>query len=278
VCALGGAVTANAATINAANCNSGSVQSAINAAVRGDTVIIPAGACTWTSGVTLVGKGIIIKGASTAGVVITNNVTSISAIRVTEDTIFHTEIAQLSIIGNSSQAAITIYAHDTPNNTGGKAVLLHDLNFSDSYAIRMETNRGVIYSIAANNHKGTQEVVQCKPEALGNSWTTPSTMGMADITGESNVYVESSTFTLACTRRSTGTGTAESSSGATPLTIRASPATVPTPAHWARATSRSTTTRSSSQTTTIATGRKLRLSHTSSFSEVPRALLPTTPA
>ena len=195
--ALGVAATAGAATINAANCNSASVQTAINAAVRGDTVLIPNGACTWTSGVTISGKGIILKGQSTAGVVITNNVTSDSAIMVTEDTQFHTEIAHLSIVGNSTQAAIQVDAHDTPNDSGGKAVLMHDLNFSDSYGIRMKSNRGVIYALAANNHKGTQEVVQCKPESLSYSWSTLSTMGTADPNGESNVYVEDSTFTLA---------------------------------------------------------------------------------
>jgi hypothetical protein len=75
--------------------------------------------------------------------------------------------------------------------------LLHDLAFSDSAAIRMNSNRGVIYSITANNHKGTQEIIQCKPEQVYTSWTTRSTMGTADTTGESNVYIENNTFTLA---------------------------------------------------------------------------------
>jgi hypothetical protein len=197
VAALGVAANVEAATINAATCQSASVQTAINTALRGDTVIIPNGACTWTSGVTISGKGIVLKGQSTAGVIITNSVTTTSAIKVKEDNQFHTQIAQLSIVGNSSQAAILVEPFDTPNNTGGKAVLLHDLSFSDSYGIRMESNRGVIYSLAANNHKGTQEVVQCKPEDLSYSWSAPSTMGTADTTGEKNVYVEDSTFTLA---------------------------------------------------------------------------------
>jgi hypothetical protein len=38
--------------------------------------------------------------------------------------------------------------------------LIHDLAFTDSNAIRMNTNRGVIYSITANNRKGTEEVVR----------------------------------------------------------------------------------------------------------------------
>lgn len=41
------------ATINAASCSQTDVQTAINSASNGDTVQIPAGACTWTSAVTI---------------------------------------------------------------------------------------------------------------------------------------------------------------------------------------------------------------------------------
>jgi len=162
----------------------------------GDTVIIPNGSCTWTSGVAITGKGIILLGASTAGVVITNNVGG-NAINVKEDGSVHSQVGRMTINGNSSSVAIVVDPHDSPSDTGGRSVLIHDLVFSNSNAIRMNTNRGVIYSITANNHGGTEEVVQCKPQGLLSSWNTPSTMGTADVSGESNVYVEDSTFTLA---------------------------------------------------------------------------------
>lgn len=189
--------TANAAVRTAASCSSADVQAAINAAANGETVVIPNGSCTWTSGVSISGKGVILQGQSMAGVIITNNVTGNQAFFVKEDSITHTQIARLTIVGNRSAPAIVVDPHDSPSDTAGKAVWLHDLAFSDSTAIRMNTNRGVISSITANNHKDTEEIVQCKPQALTASWTTPSTMGMADTTGESNVYVENSTFTLA---------------------------------------------------------------------------------
>jgi hypothetical protein len=191
-----GGGTSQAATITAASCASTAVQTAINSALSGDTVIIPNGACTWTSGVTISGKGVILAGASTAGVVITNNVGG-TAFSVKEDTAVHTQISHLTIIGNASGIAIVVDPHDSPSDNTGQAVLLHDLVFTKSNGIRMNTNRGVIYSITANNNGGTEEVVQCKPISLLSSWTTPSTMGTADITGQSNVYVEDSTFTLA---------------------------------------------------------------------------------
>jgi hypothetical protein len=188
--------TADAAVKFAASCASTDVQAAINAATGGDTVVIPDGSCTWTSGVSISGKGVILVGQSLAGVIITNNVTSGEAFFLKEDSAIHSQIARLTIIGNSLAPAITVDAHDTPADINGKSVFLHDLAFSDSTAIRLNANKGLIYSITANNHKGTQEVIQCKPEQLQTSWTTTSTMGTADTTGESNVYVEDSTFTL----------------------------------------------------------------------------------
>jgi len=60
---------AKANTIVAKTCNSGDMQSAINSAATGDTVTIPSGTCTWTSGVTISGKGITVKGAGSGRIV-----------------------------------------------------------------------------------------------------------------------------------------------------------------------------------------------------------------
>jgi hypothetical protein len=48
---LNGAVTVRAATRTAASCNVNDVQAAINQAAAGDTVVIPAGTCRWTTSV-----------------------------------------------------------------------------------------------------------------------------------------------------------------------------------------------------------------------------------
>jgi hypothetical protein len=53
---------ASAATINAASCSYNDVSSAINSAQRGDTVLVPAGNCTWNSTLTIT-KGITLQGA-----------------------------------------------------------------------------------------------------------------------------------------------------------------------------------------------------------------------
>lgn len=53
-----------AATRNASDCSTAAVQAAVNAASTGDTVQVPAGACSWTGGVTIpTGRDIILKGA-----------------------------------------------------------------------------------------------------------------------------------------------------------------------------------------------------------------------
>lgn len=70
------AAPSEAATINAASCSAADVQTAINSASQGDTVLVPSGNCTWstnsveipnTKGITLQGAGIgktVITGSS----------------------------------------------------------------------------------------------------------------------------------------------------------------------------------------------------------------------
>jgi len=57
----------HAATINAASCSQSDVQSAVNSAARGDTVVVPAGNCSWSSVVSLGSKPITLQGAGSGG-------------------------------------------------------------------------------------------------------------------------------------------------------------------------------------------------------------------
>jgi len=61
-----------AADINAASCSDTDVQAAIDSAVDGDRVLIPAGSCTWTVEVTSTNKGITLEGAGVANTTIIN--------------------------------------------------------------------------------------------------------------------------------------------------------------------------------------------------------------
>ena len=58
------------AQVDAASCNTTDVQTAINAATEGQTVNVPSGTCTWTSGVTISGKGITVVGAGSGRIIV----------------------------------------------------------------------------------------------------------------------------------------------------------------------------------------------------------------
>jgi hypothetical protein len=70
------------ATIQAVNCSSSSVQSAINSSNSGDTVSVPSGTCTWTAGVVINGKRIVLQGAGIDQTIVNTNLTG-SAIQLT---------------------------------------------------------------------------------------------------------------------------------------------------------------------------------------------------
>lgn len=63
---------AKAAIINATSCSSADIQDAVNAASDGDIVMVPAGNCTWTSGLSIPDtKGITLKGAGANNTIVT---------------------------------------------------------------------------------------------------------------------------------------------------------------------------------------------------------------
>jgi hypothetical protein len=63
---------AAAATINAASCSYADVLTAVNAAQSGDTVLVPAGSCTWNNYITI-SKTLTIKGAGIGNTILTEN-------------------------------------------------------------------------------------------------------------------------------------------------------------------------------------------------------------
>ncbi len=70
---VGGSCVAETGYVYAASCNYGDVSSAINSASSGDTVVVPAGNCTWSSTLAIT-KGITLKGAGIGNTTITGNV------------------------------------------------------------------------------------------------------------------------------------------------------------------------------------------------------------
>jgi hypothetical protein len=72
---LGFSATAHTATIAAASCSSAAVTAAVASAANGDTVIIPAGTCTWSTLVTI-NKAITLQGQGVGVTKILDGVTS----------------------------------------------------------------------------------------------------------------------------------------------------------------------------------------------------------
>jgi len=258
-------------THTAGSCFQKDVQRAINSAARGDTVIIPAGTCTWSSGVTIKAKGIVVAGqgsgriiaysadtltigsgaktvaiqsglpiatgetlrlsqtgarsnymvgtvSSYGGTTLTLNITTFSGsgslhrwlvsttsntviinnssetlFSISEDTAAHTNISGIKIAAGTG----TGDAFDFNYTPGGAAILLHDcwVEQGASDSVRSNTNRGVIWNCSFDSTPFSMAPLAIHlKNAPATSWTTTSNMGMADTSGENNLYIESSDF------------------------------------------------------------------------------------
>jgi len=126
---------------------------------------------------------------------IVNNSSSL-LLNVNEDTTHHVEISGIKIAnGSGSGRRVEV----NRNGASGKAVLMHDCwleagTGGDLYWT--DSNRGVIWncSFDASPFSMAQLAVHHQADEVTNSWTTPSTMGSADTTGVTNLYIEDSDF------------------------------------------------------------------------------------
>jgi hypothetical protein len=200
---------AQANTVTAASCNVSDVHAAINAASDGDTVLIPSGSCSWSSGITTT-KQIKIIGTNiypnvSGGTVITDADTNSAdtLLSVTTGGSFHVVIAGISFLpGTGTGSYITVLGT-------GLVALMHDMafnipNFQLLHAVNWQSQGGVIWHTnwySTSNLSGTcGEKIGSDSGSLsvvppGPKWDTPSTMGTLDTNGNENVYLEDNTFT-----------------------------------------------------------------------------------
>jgi hypothetical protein len=175
-------------------------QSAINAARTGFTVQIPNGSYTWTSAVTIPGKGIKLTGQSVGGVTIKNSSNLDGIILVNEAKNRSVEVSALRVVsGSPTGSGGSCHHMRVLHNPGGKPVLVHDCYFETnggavSYSIEWLTNGGVIWDCKFASNYNFAGGIQFK-YPNNAAWTTPSTMGMADVNGTANTYVEDCSFT-----------------------------------------------------------------------------------
>jgi len=134
--------------------------------------------------------------ATQPSTVVTSGLGAGSAIfNVSESTSGNTAIYGIYFTDSAPGPQSIVNLHYTP---GGEPILVHDCFFVSTQnldCIYSNTNRGVIWNcfFEAQPFSMRQLAVHMKNCPVA-SWTTADTMGMADATGENNLYVENCEF------------------------------------------------------------------------------------
>jgi hypothetical protein len=207
----------------AASASQADVQAAVNAAVDGDTVLIPNGTVTWTSGI-VTNKQIIIRAqnytptskptASTVrNVVITYDGKTSHAFDMTSGNNFNCGVGGIKFVppvpGSQGHQEHGIWGYVHFKGTGSKVPLLFDCHFvgndrenvtgSEAAFLSIDSQGGVIWNTFFD---GTQvpDRTSVAYKGMGGSgihlygwgrpWNTQSTMGTLDAGGNVNVYFE----------------------------------------------------------------------------------------
>jgi hypothetical protein len=130
--------------------------------------------------------------------VLVNNLSGGAMFNITEDTSFHSTLTGVHIAQGSGGGGTGNNVYLNRNNPSGQAILIHD-NFFESQNIDLidgNTSRGVIWNnsfLFSPFSQGQWAAIRTKDSnntSMPTSWTTPSTMGMADTTGQNNLYFE----------------------------------------------------------------------------------------
>jgi hypothetical protein len=177
-----------AATITASSCNTTNVNAAVNAASAGDIVQIPAGSCTWSSGIT-VNKPITVQGADKHSTKITWT-GSAEAIRIAASGAIVKGFSVTSVGGNGSLLFVSAGADrwrvtdmtlDGGTSFGGLFINIPSMsNTGNTY--------GLIDSSSILNMRGEQAFFR----GPCNSWQIPHSKG-----GAANLFIEDNTITAA---------------------------------------------------------------------------------
>jgi hypothetical protein len=176
---------AQASTINAPSCSQTDVQNTVNAASPGDTVVVPAGNCSWTT-VSLSGVSLIGAGSSTSGTVITSG-----NFAITKHGTFTTRVSGFRFTGSDMHGSFG-------GSPSARAYIIDHNYFNIVYggqALGCAANGGLLYSNVfhkdADNNPAYSWVMACH---MGEDWTGAQTLGTLDTQGpnggERNIYFE----------------------------------------------------------------------------------------
>src|SRR5262245_25405679 len=111
------------AVITATACTPAAVQTAVNSAADGDTVIIPNGSCTWASGITT-SKQLILSGQTKGSVLLTHSAAGNNLFTLTTGGTYKTEVRNLNFLAGSGTGRYLDIGGS------GQPPLIHDNYFS----------------------------------------------------------------------------------------------------------------------------------------------------
>lgn len=112
----GKAQTCSGGNCSAASCNTSDVQTCINSTTEGNTCTIPAGSCTWTSGVTISGKGIVVTGAGSGRIIAINQAVLNIATGTLSITIQSARVDGTYPLGPNVGQSLTVFQFATRTN------------------------------------------------------------------------------------------------------------------------------------------------------------------
>jgi len=139
-------------------------------------------------------------------IIINNSSTTLFAIA--EATAGHSSLSGLKFSVGANHSCCTSSHIGLGYTPGGQAVLIHDDWFEHGtgavYALETDTTtRGVVWNVSADSSTYTNSQLSTtgfyrikigNPQAGQDAWTLPAFWGMLDVSGQNNLYVETSDF------------------------------------------------------------------------------------
>ena len=191
--------TAQAATITAATGNASDVQSAINSAKSGDTIIIPNGTYAWNQAVTNSNNICVhIQAQSLGGVTINRVYNSGNMLSLNGSPNGNVELSGIHFIdpGDTSTNNSTFTVN--VNQLSGQPVLIHDCSFVTGfcYGLQFVGNGGVVWNCSfATTSDQLGGITFVNTSTTNSFWNQPTSMGLSgDPNGTLNTYIENNYF------------------------------------------------------------------------------------
>lgn len=189
------AIVCQGAVHTAAGLSEAQVQAAIDLCSDGDTARLPDGSATWTSGVTISGKGITINPATRLGVSLTQNGSG-TMFAFTRDSTHVSTLAGVRFVDGSGAGRYVDISGS------GRPVILcsNFMEFADSgvdHCVKI-TGRGsilhnnAIFVTPDGENIEARSAIWVKGDVSAGEaeWDLADTIGTGDITGEVNLYFE----------------------------------------------------------------------------------------